>query len=260
MTTRSLRSTPRTRSHLTGRAPVARRALTAALAVLALAGASACDGDDDGDVVAPPATARVRVLHAAPDAGPVDIVVDGATARAGLQYTQVVDYTALPAGQRTFNVRPAGTTTNAITAAPTLAGGTEYTVIARGRAAGTGALALSALLLTDDAAPASGQASLRVVHAAPGAPAVDVYVTAPNADLAAATATVSNLAFGAATPYLNNVPPGTYQVRVTPAGTRTVAINVPSVTLSAGQVRTAVAVGEGNAAAPLSALLLADRN
>lgn len=238
--------------------PTRARALRALLLLGAVAALGACDDDDP---TGPDATqARLRVLHASPNAGAVDVLVDAATVRGGLQYGQVIDYTPVAPGARTLRVRPAGTTTDAISATPTLAAGADYTVIALGRAGGQGALALGALLLTDDAAPAAGAASVRVVHAAPAAGAVDVYVTAPNADLATATATLTNVPFGAASPYLNNVPPGTYQVRVVPAGTRTVAIDVPSVTLAAGQVRTAVAVGEGTAGQPLAIQLLVDRN
>ena len=88
---------------------------------------------------------------------------------------------------------------------------------------------------------------------------MDIYVTAPAANLATTAPTLTNVPFRAASSYLE-VPAGTYRVRITPAGTKTVAIDVNDVALAAGQVRTAVAVDAPGGGAPLGAILLADRN
>ena len=54
------------------------------------------------------------------------------------------------------------------------------------------------------------------------------------------------------------VPAGTYQVRVTPTGTTTEAIN-QNITAPAGAVATAIAVETTGGGAPFSILLLVDR-
>jgi DNA-binding beta-propeller fold protein YncE len=88
---------------------------------------------------------------------------------------------------------------------------------------------------------------------------VDVYVTEPGADIATATPVLTSVPFGAASDYLS-VPAGDYQVRVTPAGTKIVVIDSGSLTLAAGQVRTAIAVDSPGGGAPFDLLVLADLN
>lgn len=68
----------------------------------------------------------------------------------------------------------------------------------------------------DASAVPAGSTRLQVVHAAPNAPRVAVYVTAPNANLAASAPTGTFSFKEILGPV--NVPAGDYQIRVTPAG------------------------------------------
>lgn len=223
-----------------------------ALALLLSVGATACDDDD---TTAPAATAQLRVVHASPDAPNVDVLVDGAVALTDVPFRTASPYLEVSVGARNLRVRPTGTTTVVIDADADFVSGRAYTVLATGRVA-----SLAPLVLTDDlTAPGAGNIRLRLVHASPSAGNVDIYVTAPSADLGATSPTLTNVPFRAASTYLE-VPAGTYRVRITPAGTKTVAIDANNVTLTAGQVRTAVAVDAAGGGAPLGALLLADRN
>ena len=229
-------------------------ALRRGLALAALAATvSACSDDDD--TTAPVTTAQVRVVHASPDAPNVDVLVDGTVALANVPYRTASSYLEAPAGSRNLRVRPTGTTTVVIDANANLAASGAYTVLAAGRVA-----SLAPLVLQDDlTAPAAGNIKLRLVHAAPSAGNVDIYVTAPTTDLATATPTLTAVPFRTASAYLQ-VPAGTYRVRITPAGTKTVAIDVNNVALTAGQIRTAVALDAPGGGAPFGAILLADRN
>lgn len=86
---------------------------------------------------------------------------------------------------------------------------------------------------------AAQDAQIRVVHAAPDAPAVDIWVQGGSAPV------ITNLAYQKASAYLS-VPPGSYvfQVKASPStATSTVVYSTPSVTLAAGETVTAVAAG-----------------
>ncbi len=86
-----------------------------------------------------------------------------------------------------MKVTPTGSTTGVISATLKLAKDTVTTVIAVNNVA-----KIEALVITESKmAPADGKGRVRVVHAAPAAPAVDVYVTAPNAAIASAAPTLS---------------------------------------------------------------------
>jgi hypothetical protein len=228
-----------------------RKLLSLLLAATALT--AACSDDDDN--TGPENESRVRVVHASPDAPDVDVLVDDAVVLSDVPYLTASDYLDVDAGARNLKVNAAGTTTSVIDADVDLTDGADYTVIASGLAA-----EIEPLLLEDDnAAPAAGNVKVRAIHGAPSAPAVDVYVTAPGADIAAATPALSGVLFGDVSDYLE-VPAGSYQVRVTPAGTKTVVIDSGTLTLASGEIRTAIAVDAPGSGAPFDLLLLDDAN
>jgi hypothetical protein len=225
--------------------------LTLILAASALT--AACSDDDDN--TGPDGQARVRVVHASPDAPPVDVLVDDAEALSGVPYLTASDYVGLADGSHNVKVNAAGTSTTVIDADVELADGTDYTVIASGLIE-----AIEPIVLEDDnSTPAAGTARVRAIHGAPSAPLVDVYVTAPGADLEATLPVLSNVAFGDVADYLV-VPAGDYQVRVTAAGTKTMVIDSGALTLTSGQVRTAIAVDAAGGGAPFDLLVLDDLN
>jgi len=211
---------------------------------------------DDTVTPAPVQEARLRVLHASPDAPAVDVLVDGQVVLTNVPFKAASPYLSVPAGARNLRVRAtANPTLVVIDVTPTLAASTDYTVIARNLVA-----SIEPWLLTDDnTAPTAGGIKLRLVHSAPGAPTVDIFVTTPGADLAVSTPTLTDVPYAAASNYLT-VPAGTYQVRVCPANTKTVAIDSGALTLTAGQVRTAVAVDGPGGGAPFGAVVLPDLN
>jgi hypothetical protein len=222
--------------------------------LLAATAMTAACGDDD-DNTGPEGEARVRVVHASPDAPDVDVLVDDSPVLTGVPYLATSDYLGVAPGSRNLKVNAAGTTTAVIDADVDLVDGIDYTVIASGLVAG-----IEPIVLEDDnREPAAGLARVRAIHGAPSAPAVDIYVTAPDADLAVETPALADIELGDVADYIE-APAGDYQVRVTPTGTKTVVIDSGTLTLESGQVRTAIAVDAPGGGAPFDLLLLEDLN
>jgi len=90
------------------------------------------------DDLTPPAqgNSKLRVVHASPDAGPVDVVpAGGAPLVSGLQFPNASPYAQVPAGTYTLNVNAAGTNTTAISVPnATVASGGVYSAFAVGTA------------------------------------------------------------------------------------------------------------------------------
>jgi len=213
---------------------------------------AACSDDDN---TGPEGEARVRVVHASPDAPDVDVLLNDAEVLSDVPYLTASNYLGVPAGEQNLKVNAAGTATTVIDADLNLADGTDYTVIASGLAE-----AIEPIVLQDDnSTPAAGNARVRAIHGAPGAPSVDIYITAPGADLATTVPLLAGVEFGDVADYIE-APAGDYQVRVTSAGTKTVVIDSGTLTLSSGQVRTAIAVDAVGGGAPFDLLLLEDLN
>jgi hypothetical protein len=197
--------------------------------------------------------ARLRAVHASPNAPAVDILVNEQRVLSNVPYKAASAYLSVTAGTRNLKVNAAGTANTVINANVTLNASTDTTVLAVGRLN-----AIEPLVLTDNnTPPTAGNIKLRLVHASPAAGPVDIYVTAPNATLATTAPTLSNVSFKAASNYLQ-VPAGSYRVRITPTGSKTVAIDSGTVTLAAGQIRTGVALGDPGVGQPLEAIVLND--
>jgi len=176
--------------------------------------------------------ARVRVVHASPDAPAVDVWVNGSVAFSNAPFKGVTDYAALDPATYNVQVTPTGATTPVVIEADlALAANTDYTVVAVGLLADIEPL----VLVDNNAAPAAGKAHVRFVHASPDAPAVDIAVTG-------GPVLFSNVPFKGVGDYLP-VDAGTYNLEARVAGTTTVALSVPGVQLNEGTVYTIFAMG-----------------
>jgi hypothetical protein len=209
---------------------------------------------DSNNSIAPAADASVRIIHASPDAPAVDIQLNGSPAVTDLDYGQATDAIVARSGALNVTVlgRLPGTARPAVIgpADITLAPGGAYAVLAVNDVA-----AIEPLVVTRETSTVStSSVRLQVVHAAPAAPAVAVYVTTPGADLAS-SAPVGSFAFkgvlGAAT-----ITAGDYQIRVTPSGASSPVIyDSGTVTLAGGSdLLVAALENTGPGAAPITLL------
>jgi hypothetical protein len=184
---------------------------------------------------------QLQAVHASPDAGLVDIVVDGGVA-ASIDFTQATGYLQVPAGTYNIAVNPAGSDMSAIGPVDLdLAPGIRHDVVAVGSATD---MTLEPLVLTDDPRRVATEAKVRIVHGAsnPAAALVDIYVTAVDAGIADVDPTLPGVAYKANTGFLG-LPAGVdYDVTVTIAGTKDIAIGPATLpVLNAGGIYTAIA-------------------
>ncbi len=175
---------------------------------------------------------RVRVVHASPDAPAVDVLVNDGVAFSNAPFKGITNYASLAAGEYQVKVVPTGATTPVVISATLgLEADKDYTVVAVGQLANIEPL----VLVDNNSAPAAGKAHVRFVHASPDAPAVDIAVKG-------GPVLFSNVAFKGVGDYLP-VDAATYDLEVRLAGTNTVALEVPGLTLNAGTVYTVFAMG-----------------
>jgi hypothetical protein len=196
-------------------------------------------------------TSRVRVFHASPDAPNVDVLVDGGRVLENVPYPTASEFLDVSSGHRQLSVTPTGDSTRVIDARVDLESEVSYLVIASGKVA-----SIAPIVAPVDGADVPADSSrVRVLHTAPSAPNVDVYVVANGASIRQAQPVLSNVPFGAVSQYLT-VPAGKYDVFVTVAGTKTVAIEATGVDLVGGFRGSVAALDAKGGGAPFALQIL----
>ncbi len=203
--------------------------------LLVAAAVAACDSNDTSIFATQtPTTFDVQVLHGSADAPPVNVLVNGSAVLSSFDYKTGSARLRLDEGTYTIQVdalTPGGAATVIGPVDLSFSGQRIYTIAAVGSvAAGT----LEPVVLDQPRDPVSpDSARAFVLHAAPDAPVVDVYVTPPSPDL-------DPFAPLGSFSYKESLGPaevavGDYQIRVTAAGTKApVLYDSGTVTLNAG--------------------------
>jgi Domain of unknown function (DUF4397) len=177
-----------------------------------------CGSDDHGYFPPPGPYANVQFLHASPDAPPINVIIDGQTAIPRLNYGQGTGEQSLAATTHTFEVQtftPGTPTTVIPSTSLAMAANMDYVVAAEGAVASIGPVVFPHPL----AVVPAGSTRLQILHAAPSAPALSVFLTAPGADLSSSAPFGTASFQGSLGP--TSVTSGSYELRVTASGTVT---------------------------------------
>lgn len=207
--------------------------------------------DDPAFAVFEDQRARVRAVHLAADAPEVEVLVNGAGTGVALEFADVSDYLTVLAGEYELGVAlpgsvdPVGDTLN-VEVEP----GKAYSVLATGLVNASGAQAFQLRGIEDATVPAEGNEVLvRVVHAAPDAPNVDILANG------AVLGGLENIPYFTVSDYLS-VPAGSYDLAVNVTGTSTTALSLADTALEAGSIYTFIATG--TLPAPLTGVPIID--
>ncbi len=190
--------------------------------------------------------AVVNVAHFAPfavDAAGTSVTVrlNGTDAIPNFEYGDTQAGVELAPGEYLVEILPTGTSTVALSGTFNLVGGVQYTLAAIGDGANQ---SLELFPLVDDTTPAVGAAKLRVAHLAPfasGEAEVDICTDE-------GTVVIKDLEYKHFTdPYLE-LPPGDYDLLIAlpDSNCASVALDMPSITLDAGDILGVFAIGGAN--------------
>lgn len=194
-----------------------------------------------------PALSYIRILHASPDAPPVDIYANGNAIARGLSYKGFTAYMPLEQGQYAITVFPSGHTENPIISTRVdIPAGKIMTMAAINRLRNIELFTVPDPSMTMDPL----KAYVRFVHLSPNAGGVDV--TLPDG-----TRIFRNVGYKGITHYLP-VDGGTYTLEIRPTGTENVILYVPNIHLRPGRAYTVYAVGLLRESPPLQALIPLD--
>ncbi|KMK93530.1 DUF4397 domain-containing protein [Rossellomorea marisflavi] len=186
----------------------------------------------------------VRVFHGVPDAGEVDVYVNGHRVLRKLAFKDVSDYLTLPGGKYHIDVYPTGTSTETIISKKVKVDpGKAYTLAAAGTTK-----KLQLLPYVDEPGVPAGETKVKFIHLSPDAPAVDIAVKGRDVIF-------PNVSFKQATEYLG-LTPMTVDLEVRPAGSKDVVLSIPDVKFEANQAYTIIAAGFAGGEPALEAVLI----
>lgn len=203
----------------------------ATTAVLAACGGGGDDGIDDRIGVSKPS---VRVIHAVTNGPNVDVLQNGAkTSLLNIPYKTVSGYFNVEEGNNQFAFNLANTSTQIGATTVNTHTGHKYTVVAL-----PGTTQADVLQIDDPYGKGLLDTSARIrgLNASINAQNVDMYLTTPAQDINVVSPTIAAVGYKSAVPASGQdsiyVDGGTYRLRVTTAGTKTVIFDSGALTVA----------------------------
>lgn len=189
------------------------------------------DGGMDGD-------ASLRVAHLSPDAPNVDVTVDGNEVLSDVPFRTVSDYLGVAAGEHDITIAAADDAETVVFDQTVTLEARGYTAAAIGELADDTDHPFEVALLEDTTSPpADGEARVRLLHASPDAPDVDVTVASNDTTL------FDDVAFGETPSGTVQANDYTLEVRVATDADDGDIVNTYDVQLEGGTGYTAIALG-----------------
>ena len=186
--------------------------------------------------------AQMRILNAFSEAAALNVTVESTAVSTGLPFQGLTQYLSVASGTPTITVGVTGATTTLINTTYNISSGTNYTYIVFGPLTGVGAI-LGSDAFND---PGSGFFAMRIVNAAPGLSAVDVYLTAPGADISSSAPSLGNVAYGVTSAFSPIAIGASFEIRVTPTGTKEVIFDSTPKTFAEHSATDLVVFGKGS--------------
>ena len=173
------------------------------------------------------------IVNASPDSGNIDVYLGSNIAAQNFAYGADSGYFAINPGIYSLQVAPTGTTNFTINSNVSFAPGITYSVFTIDSA--------SAVVTDSFSVPPTDSVRIRFFHFSPNAPAVDLGISGGSTWFTNRTFNdqESNTGYQS----FVTIAAGTYNLEVRSAGTSTVVLPIPSLTLEGGKVYTLYARG-----------------
>ena len=192
---------------------------------------SGCGGSGGGQV------STVRFLQASPDAPPVSILVDGKTVAGGLNYGNASAYSSVQPGSHHIQVVPVSGSAPILDQSFSFPASENLTMLLSGPAA-----SIRTVVLTDGGTTSvSGSGYVRVVNASSTMGPADVYIVPAGSGIGGVSPVTAGLGLDQDTGY-HVIVAGNYQVFMTAPHSPNALLSTGSVTLTAAQNQTVVAL------------------
>lgn len=189
---------------------------------------------------------QVRFLHSSPDAGNIDIYVNGQPNIKNLPFKQVSNYLTLRPGRYIIEIYPAGKMTDSVLNKKiTVEPGQSYTLAAIGSVN-----KLRLLPYLNQPKISLNEAKMRFLHLSPDSPAIDIAVK--DRDIV-----FSNVSYKQATEYLGLMPM-TVDLEIREAGGKNVLLPMPNARFNANETYTIVFLGLTSESPGLQAMIMKD--